>query len=121
MIDGVKLNARRMENITLIDVQGFLDNSNVEGFEHRLFDLFPPAPANVVLNLDRLEYICSAGLAVLLAAQDQLHKNRGEVMLLNVPPQIEHLFRTLGFQEFFRLLRNEQEALRLFSAPGRAE
>ncbi|MCR5292649.1 MAG: STAS domain-containing protein [Eubacterium sp.] len=56
----------------------------------------------VVLHLDELEYISSAGLRVLLMAKKGLG-SRGEVVVKNANDSIMEIFEVTGFISVFRI------------------
>lgn len=54
-----------------------------------------------VVDFARLEYISSAGLGVLLAAQKRLSDRGQSLRLVNVNPHIRDIFRFSGFDQIF--------------------
>ena len=59
-------------------------------------------------------FFLAIGLAALIAFRDELRKNRGEMIVVNIPPNIAHLFETLGFNDFFIVRPDEQQAIEEF-------
>ncbi len=56
-----------------------------------------------VVDFSRLEYISSAGLGVLLAAQKRLSERGQGLRLINVNPHIRDIFRYSGFDQIFEI------------------
>lgn len=56
-----------------------------------------------VVDFSRLEYISSAGLGVLLAAQKRLSERGHGLRLINVNPHIRDIFRYSGFDQIFEI------------------
>ncbi len=56
-----------------------------------------------VVDFSRLEYISSAGLGVLLAAQKRLSERGQGLRLVNVNPHIRDIFRFSGFDQIFEI------------------
>lgn len=56
-----------------------------------------------VVDFARLEYISSAGLGVLLAAQKRLSDRGQSLRLVNVNPHIRDIFRFSGFDQIFEM------------------
>jgi len=54
-----------------------------------------------VVDFSALEYISSAGLGVLLAAQKRLSDRGHSLRLINVNPHIRDIFRFSGFDQIF--------------------
>ena len=56
----------------------------------------------LVFDLDKLDYISSAGLRVLLAAQKVMNK-QGEMKIRNVKPEIMEIFDVTGFVDILNI------------------
>ncbi|MBR2490158.1 MAG: STAS domain-containing protein [Ruminiclostridium sp.] len=57
----------------------------------------------LILDLEKLEYISSAGLRVLLAAQKQMQKQGGGMVVKNVNETIMEVFEVTGFVEILTI------------------
>jgi anti-sigma B factor antagonist len=55
------------------------------------------------LDFSELEYISSAGLSVLLAAQKRLGESGHSIKIINLNTHIENIFRVAGFDFVFDL------------------
>ena len=56
----------------------------------------------LVFDLEKLDYISSAGLRVLLAAQKVMNK-QGEMKIKNVKPEIMEIFDVTGFVDILSI------------------
>lgn len=56
-----------------------------------------------VLDFSELEYISSAGLGVLLAAQKRLNENGHQLRLVNISSHIRDIFHFSGFDQIFQI------------------
>ena len=56
----------------------------------------------LVFDLDALDYISSAGLRVLLAAQKVMNR-QGEMKITNVKPEIMEIFDVTGFVDILNI------------------
>jgi anti-anti-sigma factor len=75
-----------------IHLEGRLDHDTAAVLDREL-DKLAKSPVNVlVLNLDLLEYISSAGLRSIFGAQKTLAQRSGRVVLVNARPQIRKVF-----------------------------
>lgn len=81
----------------LIELEGRLDTLTSPGFDDELEELLPKAE-KLTLDFKNLEYISSAGLRSLLAAQQYMEDNkRPTVTVLNVNKNIRETFELTGF------------------------
>ena len=58
--------------------------------------------SELTLDFDKLEYISSAGLRVLLSAQKTMNK-QGEMKLLHVNETIMEIFEVTGFSDILTI------------------
>lgn len=80
-----------------IALEGRLDTTTAPEFEAVLKEELPNAQS-VVLDFEKLEYISSAGLRVLLTAQKEMVK-KGGMVIKNVCPEILEVFEITGFAD----------------------
>ena len=59
--------------------------------------------ANSTLDFEQLEYISSAGLAILLKTQKRLSESGGALRIVNVNKHIYDIFRYSGFNAIFEI------------------
>lgn len=94
------------ENV--LKLSGRIDTSNAAETEKEIFSLCKPG--EVILDMENLDYISSAGLRVLL----KLKKKFGDVTALNVSTDLYEIFDMTGFAE----LLNVKKALRRIDVTG---
>ncbi len=84
-----------------VDLSGRLDTSTAPELENTLKANFDGLTA-LVLDFANLEYISSAGLRVLLAAQKVMNK-QGEMVICNVNDTIMEVFEITGFSDILSI------------------
>lgn len=57
----------------------------------------------LTLDMEKLEYLSSAGLRVLLAAQKQMQKQKAEMVVVNVNEIIMEVFEITGFVDIITI------------------
>ena len=83
----------------IIEVVGRLDTITAPVLEKSINEN-APSIQNLVLDLKGLEYVSSAGLRVLLAAQKKM-KMVGSMKLINVCDDVMEIFEMTGFADIF--------------------
>jgi anti-sigma B factor antagonist len=68
----------------------------------------------IVLNLQGVDYMSSAGLRAMVKAFQQAQKSGGDVRLAAVSRPIEVILRTVGMLQMFKLYTTNEEALANF-------
>ena len=100
-----------MSETVKIDLTGRIDSNNAATVEVELFSqLEGTDSAPVELNAEKLDYISSAGLRVLL----RIRKNHPEMSIINASAEIYDILDMTGFTE----MMNVQRAYRVVSIDG---
>ena len=90
--DGTELN---------IAIEGRLDTMTAPAFENEIKDSLDGVEL-LVLDFEKLEYVSSAGLRVILAAQKVMNK-QGEMKICNVNEEIMDVFEITGFTDILTI------------------
>ena len=85
-----------------IALEGRLDTTTSPMLENELKEALPGV-TELTLDLEKLEYISSAGLRVLLAAQKTMSK-QGAMKLVNVNEIIMEIFEITGFSDILTIV-----------------
>ena len=92
-VDGDKL---------VLALEGRLDTTTAPQLENELkvslYDI-----KELTLDMENLEYLSSAGLRVLLAAQKHMQKQQGNMVIVNVNEIIMEVFEVTGFVDIITI------------------
>lgn len=91
----LKINQTKNEKNVTVELDGRLDTNTAPELDAALGELMEGAES-LVLDFEKLEYVSSAGLRVLLSAQKTMSK-QGEMKLLHVNETISEIFEVTGF------------------------
>ena len=92
-VDGGKL---------VLALEGRLDTTTAPQLENELKVSLYDTKA-LTLDMEKLEYLSSAGLRVLLAAQKQMQKQKAEMVVVNVNEIIMEVFEITGFVDIITI------------------
>ena len=84
-----------------VALEGRLDTSTAPQLEAELKEALNGVAA-LTMDLDKLEYISSAGLRVLLSAQKQMNR-QGEMKITNVNETVMEIFDVTGFTDILTI------------------
>ena len=92
--------------LTLV-LEGRIDSNNAADFEKQIMEEVDKVPqADIVMDAEKLEYISSAGLRVLM----KLRKKANKVLpVINVSPEIYDIFEVTGFSELLDVKKRLRE------------
>ncbi|HUI29968.1 MAG TPA: STAS domain-containing protein [Candidatus Acidoferrales bacterium] len=103
-------------NAVVMELHGFLDAHTAPELEKSFTELIGEGKFNIVVNFDSLNYISSAGLGVFMAYIDEIRSKHGDIKLTNMQQKVYHVFDLLGFPFLYEIYKDQDEALKKFSA-----
>lgn len=93
---------KKLDDKTLtVALEGRLDTTTAPQLEAELKNDLPGV-TSLVMDFEKLEYISSAGLRVLLSAQKIMNK-QGEMKLIHVNDVINEIFEVTGFSDILNI------------------
>lgn len=82
-------------------LEGRLDTTTAPALEKEL-KAFISQVTDLVFDFEKLEYISSAGLRILLSAQKTMNR-QGSMKLVHVAPAIDEIFEVTGFSDILTI------------------
>lgn len=98
------------QNVAIMNVKGRVDSSTAPELDNALANLLNSDQNKIVLNLEAVEYLSSAGLRALVKALKDAQKSGGDLRLAAVSQPIEVILRTVGMMQMFKLFPTSEEA-----------
>jgi anti-sigma B factor antagonist len=97
------LNISKESNATslVVTLEGRLDTTTAPDLEKELKDSLDDV-TELIMDFEKLEYISSAGLRVLLSAQ-KIMSRQGEMKLIHVSDTIMEIFEVTGFADILTI------------------
>ena len=88
------------QNTALLEIEGWLDTQTAPELGVVLDELYPMV-TEIILDMNALEYISSAGLRQILAAHKKMN---GSLTIKNVSAEVMDIFNMTGFSEFLHIV-----------------
>jgi len=95
--------------LTWLNISGRIDGMSAPDVQQQIDELILGGKRNLVVNLEQVNFVSSAGLRVFFGAHLQLKQVGGEVILYRISPNILTVFRISGFDKLFRIMSTEEE------------
>lgn len=104
------------KDVHILRLEGYVDAHTFTEFEEELTRLTDKEKHyNLLLDLEKLTYINSTGLGLLMATFRQVRQHGGDLVIAKMSDKITNIFNLLGFSRLIHTYSNEQEALAKFS------
>ncbi len=75
-----------------IEPEGVLDATTYTVLEAEIEAALKSSPLLLIFNLQRISFVSSAGIGVVLAAEKAMKKTGGKILLVNLQPHIRKVF-----------------------------
>lgn len=99
----MEITTKQYKHCDVVIVNGRVDSSTAPKLAETLDEITTAGRFKIVLDLTALEYMSSAGFRALIAAQRNCkHYSRGEVVLANVPENVNNALELAGFDTLFK-------------------
>jgi len=92
-----------------LHLKGRIDSMSAVEIQQRVEELILAGERILITDFEEVNYISSAGLRVFLAAQKQLGKGGGEIILFKIPPKVLRIFEMSGFEQLFRITSSKKD------------
>ena len=96
--------------ITVIRLKGRMDAMSSQSFEQRVRPLEGP-DLIVVVDMDELEYISSAGLRSILAVSKKIQADGGQIRFCNVKGLVEEIFQCANLASIVPVHKSWKDAM----------
>jgi anti-sigma B factor antagonist len=106
---------KKMGKVNVLSLSGRLDAYSAGEIEKKLDSLIEGGQPNLVMDLEKLEYISSSGLRVFLSALKKVKKQQGDIKLACMKPFIKEVFDIAGFTQLFNIFDTQEAAVGGFS------
>ena len=109
----IKVDVRESKGDTyVVDLNGEIDVYTSPKVKDAISDLIDKGHYNLVINLEKVRYIDSTGLGVLIGGLKRVREHGGTVNLVCTNPQIKKIFDITGLVKIFGIYDDEDAAMK---------
>lgn len=110
----MKIATRQSQAVTIVDLEGRLDSKAVGAVNDEMVSIIQGGAKQIVVNLEKIDFVTSAGLRVLLRSSKLLQGSGGKLKLCNANELVSDILKTAGFDSLLNLYGSEAEAIQSF-------
>ena len=115
----LKLGHHAKDGIEVIDVQGEIDMYTAPRLRELLIDLVGKGSYQLVVNLEKVGFLDSTGLGVLVGGLKRVRAHDGSLDLVCTREQILNILRITGLTEVFGIYQTVDQAIAATRAAGK--
>lgn len=106
----MEISERKVGDVCVVGINGRLDSGTSDSLAQRLHHLIDGGERRLVIDGEKLDYISSTGLRVLLVAAKRLKAADGKIVLSSLKPHILEVFEIAGFKSIFPIYGSADQA-----------
>jgi len=110
----MQIATKPLKRVEVITVSGRVDSSTAPEFERVLKDTLGAGRHQIVLDLEKVDYMSSAGLRALVAALKTARRHNGDVRLANPSNRVSEVLQLAGLTSLFEVYPSQVEAVGSF-------
>jgi len=103
--------AGRKKDCIVVGVEGRMDAVSAPEFEKFLNNLIDEGALKVVVDLEALDYISSAGLRSILITAKKIQSKNGEILIASLHDTVKEIFEISGFSTIIPIHASVDAAL----------
>jgi anti-sigma B factor antagonist len=104
------------KDISILNIRGYLDAHTAPDFEKSLKNLISENRYKIIVDLNGLQYISSAGLGVFMGFVEEIRQNSGDIKICSASPKVFKVFDLLGFPSLYEFYDNSNQATSKFKS-----
>lgn len=111
----MEITPRHYGNVLVLDMIGRLDKATSGNAHDAVVGFANTGAKRMVLNLDKLDYVTSAGLHVILMLAKLLQSSNGELKICRANAMVKEVLETSGFNSLIEMFDDEKAAIASWS------
>ncbi len=108
----MKLSYEDYEELSIVTISGDFTADDEDAFRRSMTDRLSAGARSLILDVEYLEQIDSAGLEALLWLQQQVNRQSGQLCLVKVDPHVEDILRITRLERRFEQFEKVELAVR---------
>ena len=110
---GIQCQVNENKNgVVTISFEGFIDMSSSPDVREALTAQFETSPKAIIVNMSKVPYIDSSGIATLVEGLQWSHSNNTKFRLICLTPMVKDVFEIARLLTVFEVYDSKEEALK---------
>ena len=103
------------ESIAVISASGFIDTTTAPELEKKLEEQLALNKYKIIVNLENIDYVSSAGWGVFVSEIREIRENNGDLVLVNMSPDVYDVYELMEFSSILKSFDSLNEAVSSFT------
>lgn len=107
----LKIDVEEKDAAVLLRLDGEVDVYTAPKLKSRLIDLVDQGKFKIIVDLEKVDFMDSSGLGVLVGGLKRVRSHEGAIALICTQENILKIFRITGLVKVFPIFENESQAI----------
>ena len=103
------------DEIAIIEAKGFIDTTTAPELEKKLEEQLALNKYRIVVNLENIDYVSSAGWGVFVSEIREIRENSGDLVLVNMSPDVYDVYELMEFSSILKSYDSVEDAVAGFT------
>jgi anti-anti-sigma factor len=95
----------------VLRLEGIVDKHTIQEFQEELAEQVDDGHYNLLLDCEKLAYMNSPGLGLLITTCHQVRDHEGDLLIAKMNPKMKSIFHVLGFNHVIRECDDYEQGL----------
>ena len=115
-MDRLIIEEERIEDIIVLKLHGLIDSGTAQFLEDRFNDLTKKDNVRIIVDLQNVDYISSAGWGIFVGEIKGIRQRQGDIKLAGMRSDVREVFDLLEFNTLLTPYISNEEAASAFAA-----
>lgn len=106
----MKINVSELNDVTILEIEGRLDASNVNIFRDNFKNLMTNHHYQFVVDLDGVSFLDSSGIGILVASLRSIRELNGDIKISNIKDHVRSIFELTRLHQIFEIFDSTEMA-----------
>mgnify|MGYP000455392558 CR=1 FL=1 len=111
---GLSLSVEKSGKVSVVNCEGIVDSETSGEIEKAVTSLILAKQYRIVIDLEKVEYVSSAGWGIFVGYVRDLRKNGGDIRFSNMRQEVREVFELLDFTNILQCYGTREEAVKAF-------
>jgi len=111
----IEVRSDEKSGVTIVDVTGVVDTGTTLLLDDRLSTLLREQHYKLVLNMEHVTYVSSAGWGLFISLLQKTREHEGDIKLAVLSKEVKNVFNLLAFSNLISSFKTAEEAVAAFS------
>lgn len=114
-MDKLLIQEEWIDDIVLLKIDGLVDSGTSQLMEDKFNDLIARGHVKIVADLEKVDYISSAGWGIFVGEIKGIRRKNGDIKLARMRPDVREVFDLLEFNALLTPYNSRDEAVAAFN------